>query len=109
MIVLADCFRLNRWRRQDFVKKGRRKQPEKIDLVKGLKMKAKEEGEPMGTTSGGYINDHNARTLGNDEDECKTQLADLPVADEQAYETKGGGQAAARWSQIITGDLPDAC
>ena len=32
-------------------------------------------------------------------------LTDLPVADAQADETKGG-PAAARWSQIITGVLP---
>jgi hypothetical protein len=77
-----------------------------IDLVKGAKMKAKEDVEPLRTPSGVYIDNHNETTMGDHEDEGEAQLADLPVADEQAYETKGG-QAAARWSQAIIGDIPD--
>ena len=69
-------------------------------------MKAKEDVEPVRTPSGVYIDNHNETTMTDDEDKGEAQLADLPVADEQAYETKGG-PAAARWSQVITGDLPD--
>ena len=69
-------------------------------------MKAKEEFEPVRTRSCDYINNHNETTVNDDEGEGEAQLADLQVADEQAYETKGG--SAVRWAQIITGDLPDA-
>jgi hypothetical protein len=69
-------------------------------------MKTEEEVEPVRTPSVGNINNHNERTVSGDEGAGEAQLADLPVADEQAYETKGG-PAAARWSQVITGDLPD--
>ena len=68
-------------------------------------MKAKEKGEPGPTPAGGYFNE---TTVSDDEAAGEAQLADLPVADEQAYETKGG-RAAARWEQVITGDLPAAC
>ena len=49
----------------------------------------------------------------NREDNINLQtdvLIDLPLADELADETKGGspGRAAARWGQVITGDLPNA-
>jgi hypothetical protein len=74
--------------------------------VKGTKIKAKEDVEPVRTTSGGYINNHNETTVSDDEAAGEAQLADLPVADEQAYETKGG--PAARWEQVIIGDLPPA-
>jgi hypothetical protein len=43
--------------------------------------------------------------MSDDEDKGEAQLADLPVAYEQAYETKGG-PAAARWEVAIIGDLP---
>ena len=69
-------------------------------------MRAKENAEPLRTSSGVHIDNRNETTVSDNEDEGVAQLADLPVADEQAYETKGG-PAAARWSQVITGDLPD--
>ena len=68
-------------------------------------MKANEDVEPVRTPSGGYI-DNTRTTVSDNEGEATAQLADLPVVDGQAYETKGG-QAAARWSQIIIGDLPN--
>jgi hypothetical protein len=68
-------------------------------------MKAKEDVEPLRTPSGGYIDNHNETTMSDDEDKGEAQLADLPVAYEQAYETKGG-PAAARWEVAIIGDLP---
>jgi hypothetical protein len=67
-------------------------------------MKAKEDVASVRTPSGVYFDNHNETTVSDDEHEGEAQLADLPVADEQAYETKGG--PAARWSQVITGDLP---
>ena len=69
-------------------------------------MRAKEGVETLRTFSGVYIDNHNETTMSDNEDEGMAQLADLPVADERAYETKGG-PAAARWSQVITGDVPD--
>jgi len=69
-----------------------------IDLVKGTKMKAKENVAPLRTSSGVYINNH------NNENEGEAQLADLPVADELADETKGshGHGHSALW---LTSDL----
>jgi hypothetical protein len=67
-------------------------------------MKAKEEVEPVIITSG-YIDNPNETTVSDDEDAGEALLADLSVADGQAYETKGG-PAAARWEQVIIGDLP---
>ena len=68
-------------------------------------MNAKEEVEPVLTA--GSNNKHNDTTVSGHKDGGEAQIADLPLADQQAYGTKGG-PAAARWSQIIIGDLPDA-
>lgn len=69
-------------------------------------MKAKEEVTPARTLSG-YIDNHSETTVSSDDDAGVAQLVDLPVAAEQAYETKGG-PAAARWEQVIIGDIPPA-
>jgi hypothetical protein len=77
------------------------------DLLEGVGMKATEEVEPVRTLSG-TVNTLNETTVSDDKGQREAQLADLPVTDEQADETKGGPAAAARWSQIIIGDLPPA-
>ena len=56
-------------------------------------MRAKEDVERV------YFDDENETSMSKDEPEGVAQLADLPVADEQAYETKGG--AGARISKIV--------
>ena len=100
MIVFADCFRLNICRSVSVLtSRFNAKQAETIiDLVKGTKMREKKNPEPLRTSSGVYVDNH------NDENEGKAQLADLPVADELADETKGshGHGHSALW---LTSDL----
>ena len=67
-------------------------------------MRAKEGVETLRTLSGVYIDNHNETTMSDNEDEGMAQLADLPVADELADETKGshGHGHSALW---LTSDL----
>jgi len=48
---------------------------------------------------------HNKTTVSDDEDEGAVQLADLPVAHEQADETKGGGMTRIK-TFICPSDAP---